>query len=152
MSGARSHAIEILINQTVEFAPLILLGGSPDVILIKGILDTVWGMYIHSNINVNSGALQYIINGPEMHRWHHAKEITEGGVNFSTKLAFWDSIFKTAYLPRPGKPLGYGLDGVDFPSNYISQHLFAFRQFTEHSPGTETKDRELSSLQSAETP
>src|SRR5262249_45770134 len=30
LSGARSHALEILINQTIEFAPLVLLGAAPE--------------------------------------------------------------------------------------------------------------------------
>jgi hypothetical protein len=35
LSGARSHALEILINQTIEFAPIVLLGAAPEVALIK---------------------------------------------------------------------------------------------------------------------
>ncbi len=124
----RSHSLEILINQTIEFAPIILLGASPEIVLLKGVLDGLWGMWIHSNINVKTGWLQFVINGPEMHRWHHAKEITEGGINFGTKFAFWDWIFGTAYLPNE-KPSGYGLDDSEFPVNYFSQHLFAFRKF-----------------------
>ena len=131
LAGARSHSLEILINQTIEFAPIVLLGAAPEVALLKGIVDAVWGMYIHSNIDVRSGPLQYVINGPEMHRWHHAIEITEGGINFSTKIAAWDWIFGTAYLPKPAKPSGYGLADVEFPKNYLSQHLFAFRSFEE---------------------
>ncbi|HTR80677.1 MAG TPA: sterol desaturase family protein [Bacteroidota bacterium] len=133
LSGARSHSIEILINQTIEYAPIVLLGASPQIALFKGIADSVWGMYIHSNIDVHSGFLQYVINGPEMHRWHHAREITEGGINFSTKLAIWDWMFGTAYLPRPVKPSGYGLAGVNFPKNYFAQHIFAFRKFDRTS-------------------
>ena len=97
ISGARSHPLEILINQTIEFAPIVLLGAAPEVALIKGVLDAAWGMYIHSNIDVRSGRLQYLINGPEMHRWHHAREIVD--VNFATKLAIWDWLFGTAYHP-----------------------------------------------------
>jgi len=137
LSGARSHSIEILINQSIEFAPIVLLGASPEVILIKGLLDTVWGMYIHSNINIKTGPVQFVINGPEMHRWHHAKEITKG-INFGTKFAFWDWMFGTAYLPRPMKPSGYGLENVAFPSNYIAQHLYAFRRFHEELLASET--------------
>ena len=66
LSGIRSHPLEILINQTVEFLPMILLGTSPAPPILKGSIDSVWGMYIHSNINVKSGFLQYLINGPEM--------------------------------------------------------------------------------------
>ncbi|HET53947.1 MAG TPA: sterol desaturase family protein [Ignavibacteria bacterium] len=124
LSGSRSHAFEILINQTIEFAPIVLLGSPPEVIAYKGIISAVWGMYIHSNINVNSGRLQYIINGPEMHRWHH--DVGKGrNRNFATKLAIWDWIWGSAYLPRPEKPKEYGLKTY-FPNNFIMQFIFAF--------------------------
>ena len=49
------------------------------------------GMFIRSNIDVRLGKLQYIINGPEMHRWHHSDdEGREYQNNYATKLAFWD--------------------------------------------------------------
>src|SRR5262249_34956932 len=122
LSGTRSHPFEILINQTVEFAPLALLGAGPQVWYFKVAIDAVWGMYIHSNIDVRAGRLQYIFNGPQMHRWHHATEIIN--VNFATKFAFWDWMFGTAHLPDR-KPRGYGLAGSDFPSGYLAQTLRA---------------------------
>lgn len=130
LSGSRSHSLEILINQTIEFTPLILLGCAPEVILIKGSIDAIWGMYIHSNIDVHSGPLQYIINGPEMHRWHHAVDDDAHNRNFGTKFAFWDWMFGTAFFPRSRKPAGYGLS-EDFPENYFTQHTHAFRSFDE---------------------
>jgi sterol desaturase/sphingolipid hydroxylase (fatty acid hydroxylase superfamily) len=126
LSGSRSHPLEILINQTVEFAPVVLLGAAPEVWLIKTALDAVWGMYIHANLDVRSGPLQYVINGPEMHRWHHAEEITTG-VNFATKLAIWDWLFGTAHRP-PTKPASYGVADLDFPPGYLRQVLHAFRR------------------------
>ncbi|MCE2504561.1 MAG: sterol desaturase family protein [Chlorobi bacterium] len=129
LSGPRSHSLEILINQTVEFAPLILLGCAPETIAIKGMLDAVWGMYIHSNINIRSGVLQYVINGPEMHRWHHAIDHEAHNMNFGTKFAIWDWIFGTAFFPSGRKPVGYGLGDENFPENYFKQHAWAFRRF-----------------------
>lgn len=129
LSGSRSHSLEILINQTVEFAPLVLLGAAPEAVLCKGILDAVWGMYIHANIDVRSGPLQYIINGPEMHRWHHAVDPEAHNRNFATKLAVWDWLFGTAYRPAR-KPSGYGLGEEAFPRGYVAQHLYAFRKMT----------------------
>jgi sterol desaturase/sphingolipid hydroxylase (fatty acid hydroxylase superfamily) len=124
LSGARSHALEILVNQTVEFAPILLLGAAPEVAMIKVTVDALWGMYIHCNVDVRSGRLRWIINGPEMHRWHHAIEIRDG-VNFATKFAFWDWLFGTAHYPRGRKPFGYGI--VErFPSSFLAQQLHAF--------------------------
>jgi len=126
LSGSRSHAFEILINQTIEFLPIVLLGSPPEVAAYKGVISAVWGMYIHSNINVKTGKLQMFINGPEMHRWHH----TTGkgrNKNFATKLAIWDWIFNTAYLPAE-KANEYGLKTY-FPENYFKQFIYAFRPF-----------------------
>lgn len=126
LSGSRSHPTEILINQTVEFLPLVLFA-SPEVVVLKGCVDAIWGMYIHSNINVSTGWLQYFINGPEMHRWHHADDDQVSNINFSTKLAIWDWVFGTAYLPTHRKPERYGLGGEHFPESYFKQTVYAFR-------------------------
>jgi sterol desaturase/sphingolipid hydroxylase (fatty acid hydroxylase superfamily) len=130
IAGARSHALEILINQTIEFAPIILLGASPETAIYKGTLSAVWGMYIHSNIDIKTGMLQYFINGPEMHRWHHSDDSNEShNKNFSTKLAIWDWVFKTAYFPLNKKAHKYGLSDISFPENYFKQHIYAFRKY-----------------------
>jgi sterol desaturase/sphingolipid hydroxylase (fatty acid hydroxylase superfamily) len=128
LSGSRSHALEILINQTVEFLPIVLLGAPVEVIAYKGVISAVWGMYIHSNLDVKTGKLQKIINGPEMHRWHHSTGKGRNR-NFATKLAIWDWIWGTAYLPET-KPDEYGLKTY-FPAHYLSQTLFAFRSFKQ---------------------
>lgn len=133
LAGARSHAFEILINQTIEAAPMILLGAAPVVPIIKGMVSAVWGMYIHSNIDVHSGPLQLVVNGPEAHRWHHAVDLDAPGMNFSTKLAVWDHLFGTYYKPSDRRPSGYGLTYVDFPKSWWRQNLFAFRSLREPS-------------------
>lgn len=137
LSGSRSHALEILINQTVEFAPIVLLGAPVEVISYKGVISAVWGMYIHSNIDVRTGWLQKIINGPEMHRWHHSTGKGRNR-NFATKLAIWDWILGTAYLP-PSKPNEYGLKTY-FPRHYFAQTLYAFRSFRKKKETELVKD------------
>ena len=145
LAGSRSHALEILINQTIEYAPIVLLGARPEVALMKATLDACWGMYIHSNIDVKSGALQYLVNGPEMHRWHHSSWWKGYGFNYGTKLAIWDHIFGTAYMPA-WKPPGYGLSPksqAKFPPGFFAQQLYAFRRFEEEAlaPNTEPDPR-----------
>lgn len=141
LSGSRSHPVEILINQTIEYAPIVLLGAHPDVALMKGLLDAVWGMFIHSNIDVRMGVLQYVFNGPEMHRWHHSSDeglgVENKGVNFATKLAVWDWMFGTGYLPKDKKPEAYGIYGnPDFPKGYFGQVIHAFRKFPKSASET----------------
>ena len=144
VAGSRTHVLETLINQTVEYGPIILLGAHPLVALSKGVIDAVWGMYIHSNIGVRTGKLQYFINGPEMHRWHHSAEVHD--INYSTKFAIWDWLFKTAYLPKH-RVERYGLGGdTVFPDNVIAQQAFAFRKFEpvdEANDGSASHSEEL---------
>lgn len=132
LAGSRSHALEILIAQTAEFAPIFLLGASPEVPLIKGMIDAVWGMFNHSNIRVRMGALLYVLNGPELHRFHHDLDTPRGGVNLSTKFALWDRIWGTAFYPEDRRPNRYGLErSKEFPhGSYLGQLLYAFRPFS----------------------
>ena len=133
LAGSRSHVLEIIINQTIEFAPIILLGSDPAVIPIKALIDAMFGMFIHANIRVNLGKIKYIINTPELHLWHHANYQEVFHANFSTKFSFWDYMFGTAYDPghAPGnKPENWGL-GYAFPKDYFLQHAFSVKRFDE---------------------
>ena len=126
LAGSRSHALEIVINQTVEVAAMVLLGASTDVMLWKGAISVLWGMWIHANIDVRTGPLQYVLNGPEVHRWHHAIDYVPPGKNFGTKFAFWDYLFGTVDRPAR-KPSGYGL-AEPFPGGFFAQQAYAFRR------------------------
>jgi len=126
LAGSRSHALEIAINQTVEVAAMVLLGASTDVMLWKGAISILWGMWIHANIDVHTGPLQYVINGPEVHCWHHAIDYVPPGKNFGTKFAFWDYLFGTVDRPA-NKPSGYGL-AEPFPRGFFAQQAYAFRR------------------------
>lgn len=133
LAGSRSHTVEIIINQTIEFAPIVLLGADPAVLPIKALLDAMFGMFIHGNIRVNLGPLRYIINTPHLHMWHHANFQEVFHANFSTKFAFYDYLFGTAYDPdhTPGdKPENWGLY-YDYPKDYFLQHAFALKRFDE---------------------
>jgi len=133
LAGSRSHALEIIINQTIEFAPIIILGADPAVIPIKATLDAMFGMFIHANINVKFGKLKYLLNSPELHLWHHANYREVFHANFSTKFSVWDYLFGTIYDPgcKPGdQPEDWGLY-YDFPKDYFLQHAFSVKRFDE---------------------
>lgn len=133
LSGSRSHIVEILINQTIEFAPIIILGADPMVVPIKAMLDAMFGMFIHANINVKMGKLKYFFNSPELHLWHHANYQEVFHANFSTKFSVWDHLFGTVYDPgfAPGnEPENWGLH-YDYPKDYFLQHAFSVKRFDE---------------------
>lgn len=133
LAGSRSHVMEIIINQTIEFAPIVLFGAAPEVIPIKATLDAVFGMFIHANIDVNLGRLKYVFNSPQLHLWHHANYREVFHANFSTKFSLWDYLFGTVYDPgyKPGdNPENWGLY-YDYPRDYFLQHAFSVKRFDE---------------------
>ena len=133
MAGSRSHVVEIIINQTIEFAPIVLLGADPAVMPIKALLDAMFGMFIHANIDVRLGKWKYLFNSPELHLWHHANYQEVFHANFSTKFAIWDYLFGTVYFPEH-KPADddskWGLY-YDYPKDYFMQHAFSVKRFDE---------------------
>jgi sterol desaturase/sphingolipid hydroxylase (fatty acid hydroxylase superfamily) len=135
LAGSRSHVLEIIINQTIEFAPIIILGADPAVIPIKAMLDAMFGLFIHANINVKMGKLKYFLNSPELHLWHHANYIEVFHANFSTKFSVWDYLFGTVYDPgkKPGdKRENWGLY-YEYPKDYFLQHAFSVKRFDENN-------------------
>jgi len=133
LAGSRSHAVEIIINQTIEFAPIVILGADPAVVPIKAMLDAMFGMFIHANINVKFGKLKYFLNSPELHLWHHANYREVFHANFATKFSIWDYLFGTVYFPdhKPGDhDENWGLY-YDYPKDYFLQHAFSVKRFDE---------------------
>jgi len=140
LAGSRSHAGEILINQTIEFMPIFFLLDNETaaiVVPIKAMLDAIWGQFIHANIRIKMGPLGYVINGPELHLWHHADHPEVYHANFSTKLAIWDWVFGTAFRPDY-EPRKYGV-WYRFPRDWFMQHVFSIWRFrvadVEDRPG-----------------
>jgi sterol desaturase/sphingolipid hydroxylase (fatty acid hydroxylase superfamily) len=133
LAGSRSHVLEIIINQTIEFAPIVILGANPAVIPIKAMLDAMFGMFIHANINVKLGKFKYFLNSPELHLWHHANYREVFHANFATKFSLWDYLFGTVYNPgrKPGDfAENWGLY-YDYPKDYFLQHAFSVKRFDE---------------------
>ena len=134
LAGSRSHIVEIIINQTIEFAPIIILSPNPEIIVpIKALLDAMFGMFIHANINVKLGKLKYFLNSPALHLWHHANYREVFHANFSTKFSVWDYLFGTIY--EPGRKPGDSDDNwglyYDYPKDYFLQHAFSVKRFDE---------------------
>ncbi|MFI5136413.1 MAG: sterol desaturase family protein [Sphingobacteriales bacterium] len=133
LAGSRSHTLEIIINQTIEFAPIVILGADPAVVPIKAMLDAMFGMFIHANVNVRFGKLKYFLNSPELHLWHHANYREVFHANFATKFSVWDYLFGTVYFPghKPGdQQENWGLY-YDYPKDYFLQHAFSVKRFDE---------------------
>jgi sterol desaturase/sphingolipid hydroxylase (fatty acid hydroxylase superfamily) len=88
-------------------------------------ITSVHGVLHHSNADLRLGALNRVINGPELHRWHHVPGARLGH-NYGQLLSIYDTLFGTYYLPDQQQPREAGL-GSPYPRSYIGQLLEPFR-------------------------
>jgi sterol desaturase/sphingolipid hydroxylase (fatty acid hydroxylase superfamily) len=110
----RFHGGEILVYRMLLYLPAALLGFDGKVLFAYGLLNTFVGHMAHANLPLRLGPLNYIINGPEMHHWHHVHGAA-GPVdrNFAITLSLWDWIFGTAWLPKQQRPQRLGFAGIE---------------------------------------
>ena len=82
--------------------------------------------------------MKRIFNSPEMHIWHHAKDLPKGhphGINFGISLAIWDYLFGTAIIPKSGRDITLGFDGIErFPKTFLQQIAYGFSFGKKNKP------------------
>ena len=127
----RYHFMETIVYRSIEYLPLAMIGfGIQDFILVH-LFTIVIGHLNHANIYLPLGPLKYIFNSPQMHIWHHSKELPKGssGVNYGLTLSIWDYLFGTVWMPRDGRDIKLGFDEVDeYPHGFFSQMFKPFQR------------------------
>ncbi|HEX7969790.1 MAG TPA: sterol desaturase family protein, partial [Stellaceae bacterium] len=98
-----------------------LLGVAPEVLSLYFVFYAVTGFYQHSNCRVRLGPLNWIIAGPELHRWHHSERPEESNTNYGNKLILWDVIFGTRFLPQDRRVGRLGLLDPSYPTGFLAQ-------------------------------
>ncbi|MCA0431159.1 MAG: sterol desaturase family protein [Bacteroidetes bacterium] len=123
------HFLEMCVFKPIIYIPFAMIGYSVlDYFLFQITVQNVWGFFTHCNINVKWGWLNYIINTPQTHAWHHAKNIpNKYGVNYASILNIWDILFGYFYLPKDKTPI-LGVDKNDVPKNFIGQLFYPFKK------------------------
>jgi sterol desaturase/sphingolipid hydroxylase (fatty acid hydroxylase superfamily) len=79
------------------------------------------GFFQHCNIDLRMGILNFIISGPQLHRWHHSVEIQESNTNYGNNLIVWDLLFRTWFLPGARDVGILGLVNREYPLDFLSQ-------------------------------
>lgn len=124
----RFHWMENVIYRTIQYIPLAMLGFGINEYLLANMISLVIGHFNHANINLRLGPFKYILNNPQMHIWHHAKDLPSQfryGINFGISLSIWDYLFKTNYIPHSGRDIELGFPGDEqFPKDFVHQELY----------------------------
>ncbi|BDS09858.1 sterol desaturase family protein [Aureispira anguillae] len=124
------HPINILLNTFLKMFPLLILGFSQEIIFLVGVLHVVVAYLSHANIQTKTGFLDYLIVTPQIHHFHHSKDLEEAQ-NFGNILPFWDLIFGT-YYNRKGavEEVGVVESDLEYPQqeSYLPQLTFPFKE------------------------
>jgi sterol desaturase/sphingolipid hydroxylase (fatty acid hydroxylase superfamily) len=131
MTAARNHATEVVFLASLGLFPLLALGAGEVVIGLVAGFSGIHYMLQHANIDIRLGPFKYIINGPEMHRFHHSRNLTEANANYAGVLLLWDWVFGTVFRPPPDRspPADVGLtDMPAFPQGFWGQLASPFRR------------------------
>ncbi len=126
LNVGRFHPMDKAAQYLFDALPFALLGLSPDVLLAYFVFYAINGFYQHSNCSVRLGVLNYIISGPELHRWHHSINPSESDHNFGNNLIIWDIIFGTRFLPTDTQVGELGLINRKYPMSFTSQMISPF--------------------------
>lgn len=128
----RYHWMENILYRTLEYIPLAMIGFGITDFFIVHIFTLVLGQLGHANLKIPLGPFKYVINGPQMHLWHHARELPEShpnGFNYGISLSLWDFLFRTNYWPSDDEHLPVGLpDEENFPEDFVGQTVEPFKR------------------------
>ena len=122
--NTRAHPIDLVFGRLCGFVPMYLLGLAqptgnsldlvPLLVLTGGIL---WGFFIHANVRLRFGWLEWLISTPGFHHWHHTKDGPEYiNKNYASMLPWVDKCFGTFYLPKKRWPVKYGVNEPTAPT------------------------------------
>lgn len=127
----RFHWMETVIYRVLEYLPLALIGFGLTEFFAVHIVSLAIGHLNHANISLPLGPLKYVFNSPDMHIWHHAKDLPQGvhGVNYGLSLSVWDYIFGTAHVPTSGRDITLGFENSEYyPRKFGQQMVEPFRR------------------------
>ena len=125
----RFHPIEQTLQFVVDALPFVIIGVQSEVLYVYFVFYAVNGFYQHSNCDVRLGPLNWIVAGPELHRWHHSLDLEESNHNYGNNLIIWDLLFGTRYLPSDRYIGKLGIPVANYPMNFFSQLMAPFRRF-----------------------
>lgn len=114
LTGTRGHPFDMVFIRLCGLAPVCLLGfaqpdgrSSGNLVPLITLIGMAWSFFIHSNVKVRLGPLEYLVASPIYHHWHHSRNEMRD-LNLAGLFPILDFIFGTAWFPRHW-PRSYGV-------------------------------------------
>ena len=121
LNVGRFHPFEKAVQLALDTLPFAVMAVRREVLAAYFVFYAVNGFIQHSNCDVRLGPLNYLISGPELHRWHHSEVIAESNNNYGNNLIVWDALFGTRFLPPEREVADLGLINRDYPVGFLAQ-------------------------------
>ena len=126
LNVGRFHPIDKGLQLLLDTLPFLMLGVQHEVLALYVVCYAINGFFQHSNVDVHLGFLNYLISGPELHRWHHSMVKEESNHNYGNNLIIWDWVFGTWYLPATREVQELGLVNRAYPWTFLEQMTIPF--------------------------
>jgi ornithine lipid hydroxylase len=125
VNTGRFHFVDSLFKILLGMGILLALGAPMEIIQWLSAITAFIGILTHCNIEMKFGILSWFFNTPELHRWHHSKNLREGDKNYCENIMLWDWVFGTYFREHRRPPKDIGIK--DFmPSHFGYQLLWPF--------------------------
>lgn len=120
VNTGRFHFLDSLWKIALSLTPLLLLGAPMEVIQWISAITAFIGLLTHCNVDMKCGILNYIFSTPELHRWHHSRDLAEGNRNYGENVILWDQLFGTFIHPDRRPPSDIGMSDY-LPEKFLHQ-------------------------------
>lgn len=99
----------------IFWLPLVLLGFDPLMVLFAQAASLFYQSWLHTQIPLNLGPLEWILNTPRHHKLHHGGNSPYLNRNFGGVMIIWDRLFGS-FARESAEPVRFGI-GTDRPVN-----------------------------------
>jgi sterol desaturase/sphingolipid hydroxylase (fatty acid hydroxylase superfamily) len=109
----RVHILEGVLMKSSYIFLLTWLGFPSEHVALISLLEVLHGAYVHVEMDIDHGRLNWLLASPRFHRWHHADNPAVFGKNLSNHIPLFDMVFGTYHNPAPCHyPMGALSDNI----------------------------------------
>ena len=121
---SRSHLVERVLQQIWMYLLLYLLGVNAEALYYFLMINTVLGVFTHSNLDIECGLFEHILMTPKNHKIHHSVDLKLGNTNFGSFTVIWDRVFGTYTHSKKLEKF----EDIEVGVPYLQKHESLFRQ------------------------
>lgn len=125
VNTGRFHFIDSVVSIVLALVLILPLGAPMEIVQWLSAITAFIGMLTHCNVEMRFGPISWVFNTPELHRWHHSKDLSEGNKNYGENVMIWDHLFGTYFNENRRPPVDIGIKEL-MPPKFRHQILWPF--------------------------